>query len=360
LLELLLHGYDGELDTIRDKNGRNPLFSAVQHGHSTLAKMLLETNRANASLAQPKTGLTPLMLAAQKGHHKLVKILIKAGSPVNSKANSETLYGATALYLACQNGNRAVAKTLLKSHADVNAKLDRIGITPLFISAERGNIKLVKLLLKYNAKVHFRNWNGITAFAMAMLSTTKSNDKTRIELYDILLGAGADVNTQDNIGVTPLQSAVANFEKRRQKVSYLLRHNANINHKNHEGQSILQTAILEVQDQREKLWCVNRLLKWGATVNTDTLLSALRFVNDASIISKLIPRYKQTTDNDMLQVLTTAVNDASVSVVRSLFDFSAIKTLFIQNIDHFLAFARRRREFEIIKFLDGIRETTGS
>ena len=200
LLELLLQGYDGNVDAIRDQGGRTLLFHAVRHGHEKIAHFLLEVKGADATVRQRTTGLTPLMLAAQQGHQKLVKMLIKAGGRVNDKASGERLYGATALYLACQNGKRAVAKTLLKNEADVDARLDQIGVTPLFISVERGNFKMAKLLLKYNATVHFRNWNGITAFAMAMLA----GDKTKMKLYDLLLEAGSEIDTEDNDGMTPL------------------------------------------------------------------------------------------------------------------------------------------------------------
>ena len=229
------------------------------------------------------------MLAAQQGKLSLVKILIRAGAQINERASEEEFYGATALYFACQNGKIKVAKVLLKHNAKVDVALDQIGVTPLFIAAERGNVKLVELLLKYHADVHVRNWNGVTAFAMAILSGSKA----KLEIYDMLLAAGAELETEDNEGVTPLHSAVANADQTL-KVAYLLQHKSNPNHKNHAGVSVLQNALLGVKTFENRGWIVSALLEAGATVNADTLSTAVRSGVNEHIVSLL---FEETTHN---------------------------------------------------------------
>ena len=56
------------------------------------------------------------------------------------------------------------------------------------------------------------------------------------------------------------------------------------------------------------------------------------------------------------------MNEASVFVIQSMFRMRDIKAIVLRNLEFLIAKARRRRVFEITKFLDGLRElnNTGS
>ena len=53
--------------------------------------------------------------------------------------------------------------------ATADPPLDEIGITPLFVAASLGSVPSVSLLLARGADLGVRNWNGVTAFAMAAM-----------------------------------------------------------------------------------------------------------------------------------------------------------------------------------------------
>ncbi|OAA55744.1 Ankyrin repeat-containing domain protein [Cordyceps fumosorosea ARSEF 2679] len=166
-----------EVDKTTDgRYPRTALSIACEHGHSHVAKYLLERgadperdNKNWKILMTPLhwaarrrgqvevvnslvtalgggghpnyKGKTALCMAAEKGHEEVVRIILE---------NSTTGWGGSSwklpLYIAAEKGNTAVVRLLLL-HQTVHAtSRDEKGRTPLFLAAQAGHHEVVELI----------------------------------------------------------------------------------------------------------------------------------------------------------------------------------------------------------------------
>jgi ankyrin repeat protein len=98
--------------------------------------------------------------------------------------------------------------------------------------------KFVQMLTENVTNINLRNDRGQTALH-------KASRRGDIDIIRIILNHGADVDTQDDGGSTPLHLVISSapFWDKEQAVGVLLEHGANINLRNHEGQTALHEAI---------------------------------------------------------------------------------------------------------------------
>ena len=111
-------GDDVDLDAYRrfhwDRN--SGLLLAAQHGHVTIAEMLLDAG-ADFDKCNQSWGCSPLLLASQGGHRNLVTLLLNRGADLELSDRG----GKTPLMAAAENGHVAVVKSLLSLGARVDA-----------------------------------------------------------------------------------------------------------------------------------------------------------------------------------------------------------------------------------------------
>lgn len=170
---------------------------------------------------------TPLMQAAASGEMDRILALIEAGQPVNvttpqgsalswaidKKQMEAARYllsigakpdiaipagAASSLMKMAQAGETQMVKLLLAAGADVNYA-DTDGDTALARAAYEGNLTTVKALLAAGANVN------IAPKGTSLLSHIVSNND--MLLTQVLIAAGADVNSHGEAGVTPLEMA---------------------------------------------------------------------------------------------------------------------------------------------------------
>jgi hypothetical protein len=110
------------------------------------------------------------------------------------------------LYKACKAGDYNLAKKLLSEGADPNTRnSDEEAQPALVAAANNGNSAIVSLLLYHGADVNAAGKrSGWNALMRAACGDRLSGRLTRRMMVSSLLQAGADVNSRDRSGETPL------------------------------------------------------------------------------------------------------------------------------------------------------------
>ncbi|MGV3591711.1 MAG: ankyrin repeat domain-containing protein [Gammaproteobacteria bacterium] len=207
---------------------------AVENGSAAMTKLLLEHGAdANGKLV---SGESLLMVAAAVGVPEVVAALIEAGAEVDF---SDPNYGQTALMVAAREGHAPIVKQLLDGGANVNAATtvfpapnfiapnsvpgfgfgvgilrggvpkDRGrrepqpgGMTPLLYAARHDHIDVAELLLDAGADLNAKEANGIWPLLMAISNNNMQMAHFLLEQDDVLL------NDQDWYGRSPIWEAV--------------------------------------------------------------------------------------------------------------------------------------------------------
>ena len=287
MAELLLSA--GAYPDVKDKDGDAPLYVAAYCGHTDVLNVLLSQGvNVNAANSQ---GTTALHAAAKQGHSAVVAQLLASGADVRAKGSG----GRTALHEAASGWETAVISQLLDGNADVNAP-DNERRTPLHWAAKRGSADIVRVLLAHGANAKLVDNNGCapirnaaarnTQEVVRLLSDVMDNPRVfeqsllfgaaergdlafvakglsqerNIELRDeagatllhcsatgghvdvaeLLLNAGADVNAVKRNGATALHLAAAHGHK--DMVRLLLSRGADIASRNAAGRTPIQVA----------------------------------------------------------------------------------------------------------------------
>ena len=138
---------------------------------------------------------------------------------------ANVLYSAAPLYFAAWVGlHGSVERLITKEPQQVN-QLGGFYGTPLHASVLCGRIEISQLLITHGANVNSRCENNYTPLHVAL-------DFRRLETVKWLLNHGADVNPQDKDGWSPLHFAVNwNLEACRM----LLEHNPEVDSRNNDG-----------------------------------------------------------------------------------------------------------------------------
>lgn len=150
-----------------------------------------------------------------------------------------------------ENGNISRAKEWLASGMPANFQGSRIG-TGLHIGAWEGNIELMELFLSYGGNVNKLNDVGETPATIAAW-------KGQTKALEWLISKGAKVNTPHKTW-SPLHYAV--FAGHAEMTDYLINKGANINALSTNGSSVLMMALYEGRTDLAK-----KLINLGADIN---------------------------------------------------------------------------------------------
>lgn len=203
---LLVKGAD---PAVRDVQGRTPLFIAAEQGHLAVAALLLESGAQVDS--EDGNGRTPLFSAVCRTDKDTVQLLLTKGAAVDPRNDQdETLF-----FSAVAEEHDEIAQALLDRGANINVR-NTNGDTSLSIAAQRGKLDTVKLLLERGAKVDLKNRDGRTPLSIAVQFGYFQfhgplpgihNSEFFVRHYSIvqlLIEAGAEIDTRDEDGQTPL------------------------------------------------------------------------------------------------------------------------------------------------------------
>ncbi len=162
------------------------------------------------------------------------------------------------LLYAARAGDAAQAEAMLKEGANVNAR-DEDGLTPLMHSAAKGNTALVKLFLDKGADTELQKWN-INAEDDDGTALMLAAEEGQAEAAAALLEGGADIEQEDNCGLTALMYAAKRGNCN--IVILLLQNGANIQHTDLDRSSPLMSAAEGGNTAIARL-----LLEKGANIN---------------------------------------------------------------------------------------------
>ncbi len=165
--------------------GFTPLMTAVNENEFKIVEYLLSKG---AKVNQTINGWTALIEAADEDALESMKLLLKAGADVNY---FWTMDAPTAITMAASEGHLDCLKLLLENGADINGVGN--SIPPLHIASAEGQDHIVDYLLSNGVDVNGRDANGSTALMFAY-----SEDQTKV--INKLIKKGADVNLIDDRG----------------------------------------------------------------------------------------------------------------------------------------------------------------
>lgn len=224
---------------------------AAENGHGDIAQAILGKGAdVNAPDAQ---GRTALMLAVEKGHALVVQVLLSAGADVNAK----DAQGRTAANRAQENNFPLILQALTNAGATAEKSaapkpktpadsskptptpaaaqkpVDNSNAKALIEAANGGDIAQVRSLLSAGADSNSRNEKGYTPLMLAAASNY-------IEIVRLLLDKGADPNLQSVPGYTALMLATAEGHDSIARV--LIERGANVRLKSANGKTALDLA----------------------------------------------------------------------------------------------------------------------
>ncbi|KAM6948292.1 transient receptor potential cation channel subfamily A member 1a [Aplochiton taeniatus] len=242
--------------------------------------MLLSHSGSDVNL-EGDLGNTPAMLACSVDNHEGLRILFKQGA----RLCQQNKLGHYPIHAAAFVGAKRSMQVILETGEEMGYStenqinyLDKSFCSPLHLAVRGGNLDVIKLCIERGARIdqqqcdkstalHFACTQGATeAVKFMLLSYDKISDIINIrdgasqtplhrttifdhhELAEYLISKGADVNSIDCKGHTPLLLATSCSAWK--TVNLLLSHGANLNIRDKAGCNFLHLAILQPKGLR--------------------------------------------------------------------------------------------------------------
>lgn len=301
VLQLLIE-MGGDINAVSSTG--TALEGAAYSGNIRLVRKLLDIG---ARVDQEgKLDSTPLKAAARKGNIEVVELLLSLGADVNHCKD----YG-TALQSAALAGHIDVCRILLQHGALVNKVpkgLAGMHKTPLQGAADNNNItnsisndiELLSLLLDHGADINMEDRRHGTALTDAVRVHGQVNDgkscidprilfllengadanagcplvmaasNGNLELINLLLGRGANINAWDNSNGNALTAAAGSWKRSGRlldSIKLLLERGADVNGYNNSGNYLHSGSALQQAAHWGDTEMVNLLLSNGADID---------------------------------------------------------------------------------------------
>ena len=222
--------------------GNYHAFYSVSANTGSMGRTAIQLLLARGADVNAKTSLgwTALHEAAKKGHENAAELLISKGANANAIAvqSVNETKGDTPLGTAIQNGKHAVAKVLIPKTDNLDrCTRGRGPLTLMLNKATYGSvsqiIEVAELLIAKGADVNARDIFGDTALFLAVLR------KYNLNIAELLIDKSADVNAKVD-GMTPLHRAAKMDNK--EIAELLIANGADLNARNNDDKTPLEVA----------------------------------------------------------------------------------------------------------------------
>lgn len=212
-----------------------------------------------------ENGWTPLHEAAAQGDLELAARLLKNGADINAinKPQDVTKHipEEPPLHIAARKNHFDMVKLLIEHGADIN-QLRRAPneISVLHNALEAHNKEMIEYLLEHGSKVTYKK--EVRPIIMEACVYEVSND-----IIGLLIKYGADVNEQDETGLSALM--IAAFLSSDYHVEYLLKQHASVHLADHEGHTALHRALQTINSE-SNVGIAYLILEHGADMHYTT------------------------------------------------------------------------------------------
>jgi ankyrin repeat protein len=191
-------------------------------------------------------GYSLLSTATSAGHVRLMQYLLDQGAEEKQWVHREAL-----LHLAVESGKVEAVKFLLARGADVNSRtlsdsvIGNGGRTPLHLAAEALNYAMATYLLRQGAQINTLDEDGVSPLLDAIFAAShfRYNPTQALRLVQLLVEHGAQVNLASPRSFSPLAQAARGGHTA--LVNYLVQHGADINLRGENGQTAFCYAAIE-------------------------------------------------------------------------------------------------------------------
>lgn len=221
------------IDT-KTKHGETALMLAAGK-YTDVVKLLIDKG-ANIQFRQSTFSSSPNALdyAAKEGNIEAARLILERAEQLGIKKDIIS----AGLHWAVIADQLAMAKYLLDEGALVDGTDEYGKYTPLM---ETSSLEMVQLLIARGANVNARNNFNYTALHKAVSNFMKpdANEKECEKILKILFDKGADINAQDGNGTTPLMYAVQKMTP----LKALVAKGADLNIQNKNGETALMFAV---------------------------------------------------------------------------------------------------------------------
>ena len=196
------------------------MIESIKIGNDAKVKELLEADPLLAQ-ARDRDGVSALLWSVYSNHKEITRMLIDQAAPMD-------------IFEACASGQLARVESLIESGETSGYSPD--GWTPLHLAAAFGHADVVDALLRHGVEIEQRSKNYMNNTALAAcIGISRSH-----EIADALVRRGADVNTRQTGGFTPLHEAASQGSVG--LCQLLLDHGADVDARSNEGKTALEMA----------------------------------------------------------------------------------------------------------------------
>lgn len=176
--------------------GETPVTALAASSNAMQLKSVLESENGRHFINMGnRLGISPLTFATKNNQYANVRLLVQAGADVLAV----DIQGETAMHSAAQVSNRDICRILLKHGVPATTK-NCNSETPLHFAAIRKDtamaLEVVDLLIEAGANVNAVDVLGDAPLHLAVESGNK-------EICDKLIAAGADITLRNVQGLTP-------------------------------------------------------------------------------------------------------------------------------------------------------------